>query len=232
MFYSVTNIEIINSLYFLENNLKMIEVHVKKIIDNMRKKYKCFVSERHLQVAFAIELANVIKGSKLYPEFVFASKNNMHIDLIADINGKMIAFEFKYITCYFEDDVDGRHIKLRNHSAIDVRRYDCLSDISRLEKLKHDKDINEGYFYLITNMQGFWFEKNNNKDTVDADFRFNKRITEGIKRWSKIASKGTIKHRDAPIKINNNYDVIFEDYYKFEFGKGHGNFKQLLIRIK
>ena len=210
----------------------MVETQIKKIIDNLRKDYKCFVSERHLQVAFAIELSNVIRNSIVYPEFVFADKDNMHIDLIVCIGKKRIAFEFKYITCYFEDNVNGIHIKLRNHSAIDVRRYDCLSDISRLEKLKRDNDIDEGYFYLVTNMKGFWSENSNNKDTVDADFRFNDKITKGIKRWSKKASKGTIKHRDKLITINNNYNVKFESYHLFETGNGHREFKQLLIKIK
>lgn len=209
-----------------------IQKQIKKIIDNLRKNNKCFVSERHLQVSFAIEFSNIINNSRLYPEFVFADKNNMHIDLIAYIGNKRIAFEFKYITCYFEDIVSNIHIKLRNHSAIDVRRYDCLSDISRLEKLKRDNDIDEGYFYLVTNMKGFWSESSNNKDTVDADFRFNDKITKGIKRWSKKASKGTIKHRDKLITINNNYNVKFENYHLFETGNGHREFKQLLIKIK
>ena len=205
---------------------------VNKIIDNLRKNNKCFVSERHLQVSFAIELFKLINNCRLYPEFVFADKNNIHIDLIAYIGNKKIAFEFKYITCYFEDIVNGMHIKLRNHSAIDVRRYDCLSDISRLEKLKLDNDIDEGYLYLVTNMKGFWSEKGNNKDTVDADFRFNNKITKGTKRWSEKASKGTIKHRDKLIKINSDYNVKFENYYSFETGYGHREFKQLLIKIK
>ena len=66
----------------------MVEKQIKKIIDNLRKNNKCFVSERHLQVAFAIEISNVIRNSIIYPEFVFADKDNMHIDLIVCIGKK------------------------------------------------------------------------------------------------------------------------------------------------
>ena len=207
---------------------------IYNIINSMRKKYKCFVSEKHLQFAFATEASKIIKNSKIYPEFVFADFGGKHIDLVVQVGKYRVGFEFKYIVSYCEGDYDGLHIKLRNQSALPVRRYNCLSDIERLEKLKENNNINEGYFCLMTNEKQLWKKSITRKDTTDKNLRFENGISHGRKFWSKNASIGTKNGKNKAINIKNDYTVRFIDFLDLcDFGfKGNTTFKLLLIKVK
>lgn len=220
-----------------------LDKKIKTIIKKLKKKYPVFVSERHLQVAFSIEAEKVIKGCKLYPEY-FANKKHKktkkrqkekkeYIDLVIEMHNKKYAFEFKYPVCKFEWKVDNRDIVLRNQSAWPGRRYDCLKDIERLEKLKKEKGnkINNGYFILITNYKGFWETNNGEKSSYDKKLRFENGITKGIKKWAKNTG-GTKKGREKSITISHDYDVNFELYNNVKTGKGNTEFKMLIIKIK
>ena len=155
---------------------------VKGIINNLKKKYSVFVSERHLQVVFSIEAAKKISRCKLYPEYSFdkkptkKNKKKEHIDLVIEKGKSKYAFEFKYPVCDFEGDINNMHIKLRYQSAWPGRRYDCLKDIERLETLKEKGKINGGYFILITNYKGFWESGKTGNNIKDKAFRFEKGI--------------------------------------------------------
>lgn len=112
----------------------------------------------------------------------------------------MCKFEYK------KNDID---IKLRNQRALPVRRYNCMTDISRLETLKKDKKITEGYFILITNDKNFWAKSK--KETIDENFKFDKEIIKaGTKKWCKDAGEGTIKGHENPINIDNDYKISFK----------------------
>lgn len=138
-------------------------------------------------------------------------------------------------SCDFEADINKRHIKLRHQSAWPARRYDCLKDIERLEILKKEKDkdkrIDEGYFVLITNYKGFWERKNKEKEVMDEEFRFEREIKKGVKKWSEKTG-GMKKGREKPITISHDYDVVFELFNKIESGNGNVEFKVLMLKIK
>ena len=218
-----------------------LDEKIKTIIEKLKKKYPVFVSERHLQVAFSIEAEKVIKGCKLYPEDIFNPKTsksekskNRYIDLVIEKESKKVAFEFKYIVCDFEADINKRHIKLRHQSAWPGRRYDCLKDIERLEILKKEKDkdkrIDEGYFVLITNYKGFCERKNKEKVVKDEEFRFESGIKKGTKKWAKDTG-GMKNGRENSITISHDYDVNFELYNNVKTGKGNTEFKVLVLKI-
>ena len=217
-----------------------IDKKINNIINGLKKKYPVFVSERHLQVAFSIEVSNVISGCKLYPEYSFdrnrrktennKRRKNEYIDLVIETNKKKFAFEFKYPVCYFEGDVNNRHIKLRHQSAWFGRRYDCLKDIERLENLKKDKEVDGGYFILITNYKGFW-DKSEGKKTKDREFRFANGIKQGEKKWSEDTG-GTKKGREKGISIKYSYSVSFESFSDIKSANGNTKFKVLIVKVK
>lgn len=203
---------------------------IDKILENLSNRGICFVSEKHLQVEFAIEATKVFEKCDIYPEYVFPDEKNKHIDLIISLaNDKMIAIEFKYIVCEFKGRIHNRDIELRHQSALPVRRYNCMMDISRLEYLKQKGKITVGYFVLISNEKKLWTEST--KETIDEDFKLsNKIIKKGLKNWRKDAGSGTIKGHNKSIKINNNYKLIFKNFKEYK-GVGNCLFKQLVIEI-
>lgn len=103
-----------------------------------------------------------------------------------------------------------------------------MTDISRLEVLKKDKKITEGYFILITNDKNFWVKSK--KETIDENFKFDKEIIKaGTKEWHKDAGKGTIKGHENPINVDNDYKIDFKVFKEYENKKGL--FKYLVLKI-
>ncbi|MBR4274895.1 MAG: hypothetical protein IKQ34_02675 [Bacilli bacterium] len=209
---------------------------IEEIVESLRKKDKFFVSEAHLQTEFIIEAARLYPENKYYPEMPpkalpegyeesFDSKS-IFFDLVIRCPKQTILVEFKYLTKAYEEVVDGFPLEVKNQGAHDIRRYDCWKDISRIEKCVKDSKtgIDCGYFILITNNHLYW-DKPVKKDAVDIDFS----ICEGkhpasTKKWGEGAGKGTVKGREKPIVIENDYSLEYKPFYK--------EFKSLVVKIK
>ena len=90
---------------------------------------------------------------------------------------------------------------LCNQAAQDVRRYDFLKDVQRLERVVSLPDLAiVGFAVCLTNDSAYW-KVPMRQDTVDAAFRLHEgRTTEGELRWSGPAGAGTTRGREAPIK--------------------------------
>lgn len=210
----------------------MSKFGTKKIIEELSKsEYPLFVSERHLQVAFAIKAKELFPDYELIPEYVYKKgEDTCHIDLIAKNKKEKIAFEFKYVVAGGIIKVPGDdNYSLRNHSAIDIRRYQCVKDISRLEKYVYSNDLkcDKGYFILITNMHGFW--DGSKSDSVAAQFEIahNTKLKKG--RHIATGTGSFVKDYKDPIYIKNTYDINYENYIKID-GK-YGLFKYLCICV-
>ena len=113
----------------------------------------------------------------------------MYIDLW--LPGIGVAVELKYCTRILNLDHDGESFALRNQSAHDIRRYDFLRDIQRMEQLS-----------ALPNDDSYW-KHPSRPDTVDAAFRLHdgRRIT-GEMAWSERAGPGTTKKREQAVRLN------------------------------
>ena len=208
---------------------------VQSVLDQLAKKDHFFVSEVHLQTEFIIEAAKMYPDMRYYPEL---APNNMPDDYEKDFGGKAIFFdliikcktqtvlvEFKYLTREYEEEVDGFRIQVKNHSAQDIRRYDCWKDIARIETCAIDNkiDVDYGYFILVTNDSAYW-KTPKSLSTIDGAFRMQSGIHRtGIKRWREDASEGTVGDRKHEINIKNNYYFEYKNFYK--------EFKSLVVAI-
>ena len=67
-------------------------------------------------------------------------------------------------------------------------------------------------------------------DTYDAEFHIEAGLHKACKRdWRDGISGGTIKGRDKPIEIVNDYEFAYESFYKST--QKHGEFKFLVVEI-
>lgn len=211
----------------------MSKMDVKKIIEELSKgEYPLFVSERHLQVAFSLKAKELYPDYELVPEYVYKKgKDIYHIDLICKNNKEKIAFEFKYVVAGGKIKVPGDdQYSLRNHSAIDIRRYQCVKDIERLEKYVNSNDLkcNRGYFILITNMHGFWNGSKSDSVAADFDIKHNTKLKKG---QHVATGKGRFaRDYSEPIKLKNGYLINYCDYV--EVDGEHGLFKYLCVCVK
>ena len=146
-------------------------------------------------------------------------------DLLIKCKTQTVLIEFKYLTREHKEEIDGFCIQVKNHSAQDIRRYDCWKDIARIEACTIDDktDVDYGYFILITNDSAYW-KAPRSTDTMDSAFRMQEGIHESeSKRWREGASKGTIGDRNHEIYIKHNYYFEYKGFYK--------GFKSLIVAI-
>ena len=99
-----------------------------------------------------------------------------------------------------------------------------------MENLKKDKEVDGGYFILITNYKGFW-DKSEGKKTKDREFRFANGIKQGEKKWSEDTG-GTKKGREKGISIKYSYSVSFESFSDIKSANGNTKFKVLIVKVK
>lgn len=205
---------------------------VHKILNNLaNNKYPLFVSERHLQVAFIIEASKLYPQYQYLPEYVYKEKDiDYHIDLlVCDDEGESIAFEFKYVVAGGVINVPGsKTYKLRDHSAIDIRRHQCVRDINRLETYVNSKNLNckKGYFILITNMHGFWDGSKRDSTAFNFDIKDKSILKRGV--HNPIGDTRFSKDYKS-IKILHDYKINYSEYTKIN--EENCLFKSLCVEV-
>lgn len=126
---------------------------------------------------------------------------------------------------------------LKNHGAKDLRCYDYLKDIERIEEIKktlqvdNDYKFKEGYTILITNDFGYIKEPNK----IDC-FYENYALSEGTEKhgelsWHKNTGKGTKKGRENSIELNGHYPINWKEYSKID-DSSSGIFYYLINKIE
>ena len=195
-----------------------------------------FHSEADFQHAFAWQMHMNYPHLKIRLEYPFYREDDTidHIDIVAFDDNETIAFELKYKTALFfmpsREDV----FYLKGHSAQDLGRYDFLKDIHRLEKFVTGYKNSSGYAILLTNDGAYWNPSSKAKSVCDQFRLTDQRLITGELSWSETAGKGTIKRREAPIKLKGSYKCNWRDYSEFEKSesiKGSGKFRYLVIKV-
>ena len=153
----------------------------------------------------------------------------MYLDLwLPDIR---VAVELKYCTRKLKVEHNGESFALRHQAAQDVRRYDFLKDIQRLEQVCRELgEVRAGFAILLTNDHLYW-EQPSRPNTVDATFRLHdgRRVT-GEMAWSEHASSGTTKSRENPIRLAGSYELQWRDYADVG-GARHGQLRYLAVQV-
>ena len=236
--FSSEDSKLITNLKRDDSNKEFTTEMVQKVLDALAKKDRFFVSEAHLQTEFIIEAAKLYPDNFYYPELVpsevpeeFLSlygEKGIHFDLIIKTKHDTVLVEFKYLTALYSETVNGFDIRVKSHMAMDIRRYDCWKDISRIELFTKNTKVDYGYFVLITNVPGFW--KAPTRESYDLELRLNEGLhRRGPKKWKEGASEGTVKGRENPIYINNDYYFVYKDFYDSK--EKNGLFKSLIVPI-
>ncbi len=209
-------------------------IEIDKIMAGLSRERPVFHSEADFQHALAWHIHQAVPGCGVRLEYRPFQEEAMYVDLW--LSGTGIALELKYATQLL-DHIDGDETySLKNQSARDVRRYDFVKDIERLEKVMRLEHSRGGYAILLTNDQNYWKHPPNPPNTVDAAFRVHEssRI-DGRLAWSERAGAGTTKGRHAPIRLGRSYKLQWRDYSRIGLSSAakqrHGHFRYLAVPI-
>ena len=151
------------------------------------------------------------------------------LDMAVSIDGVRTALELKYLVRAFSFRLAGEQFNLQSQAAQDIRRYDVIKDIKRVEDLLDAGHADAGFVIVITNDQGYW--THSTRSTVDEHFRLHDgRALQGELRWGAAAGAGTTRGREAAILLRAVYQLGWKPYSEVNAAPG-GAFRYLLVPV-
>ena len=201
------------------------------ILKGLSERRPVFHLEADFQLALAWYLHEMIPNSQVRLEFKPFQGEKMYLDIwLQNLN---IAIELKYPTRGLKVKHEGEVFTLLNQSAQDTRRYDFISDISRLERLVAGFEPSKtGFAVLLTNDSSYWEPPRQGWEvTSDAAFRIHEgKDIKGEMKWSARAGEGIAKGRKNPIRLKGCYNFRWRDYSNLNEEK-YGKFRYLAVEV-
>ena len=187
-----------------------------------------FHSEADFQFAFAWE-AKVIRPDlevrlETHPE----PNVRLDLELIDPASGAGVAVELKYMTRLWAGTDRGETFALKNHGASDLRGYDVLKDVARVERFVNARPGWSGLVIVLTNEPAYWRPKTHGRVTNADAFRLHEgAVLVGERRWGPLTG-GTAKGRETAITLRGRYAARWSDYARLDSSPG-GTFRLLVI---
>ncbi|MDG1419073.1 MAG: hypothetical protein P8P99_14845, partial [Maricaulis sp.] len=157
---------------------------------------------------------------------IFPGKNAA-LDLCLRKHGSVMGIELKYLSkaCFVEHE--GENFRLKSQGAQDIRRYDTLKDVQRIEELIGHGRISPGGVLCISNDPAYW-NGPMRTGTCDEDFALKEsKELSGTMCWAAKTGPGTQKGREKPIALAGRYRANWKTFSKIE---GH-EFRYLWIEV-
>lgn len=146
------------------------------------------------------------------------------------IDNRRIAYELKYLLRNISATIDGELFALPDQGARDVRRYDFVRDIARLEILVRDGLADEGYAIALTNDPNYW-QAGDHAPFADAKFRLSEGgALAGSLAWASHTGAGTMRDREDPIALTGTYELGWRDFSHVEGGR-YSLFRYLAVQV-
>ena len=185
---------------------------ITKTMAKLAKDRPIFHAEADFQHALAWQIKADHPEAKIRLESRPLPEESMFLDLLVELNGQRLGIECKYMVKEIATTHDGEAFRLRDQSAHDIRRYDCLKDIARLERFVHEKGIDVGLFLAVSNDSAYW-KPSAGRATMDKDFRIHEgREVSGVLRWAPHTGAGTMKSREQPLTLANTYKLKWQPF--------------------
>jgi hypothetical protein len=161
-------------------------------------------------------------GLRPDPDREFAS-------MLAALDGQRVALELKYLLRNLTTAWEGEDFVLPSQSAQDVRRYDFIKDIVRLENVVPDvADV--GYAIAVTNDPTYW-TPSSRASLTDAAFRLHEgRELSGHLAWAGTTGAGTMSKREEALSLRGSYVTGWRPFSRVQ-GVGYPEFRYLAVEV-
>lgn len=192
-----------------------------------------FHSEADFQLALAWELQ--LRDPMMRVRLETRPEPGTHLDIACDRPdlGSSTALELKYLTRLWSGLNNGEQFELKNHGAQDIRGYDVVKDISRVERFVQGHPGRNGGVLVVSNDPYYWRGKPINDVTNAAAFRIGEGVVlHGNHAWGPNTGAGTKKHREAPLFLSGTYTLKWSDYSSVSAPpSGSTHFRSLLVEV-
>jgi hypothetical protein len=142
------------------------------------------------------------------------------------------AIELKYLTASWAGEVLGEHFALKNQAAQDIRAYDVVKDITRLERLVSAGLAETGLLVAITNDPSYWRPVSHGRRTNADAFRIYEGLhLSGKRSWGPNTGAGTMRGREAALDLLGSHHLRWRDFSRVDNGS-RGTFRALVVEVQ
>lgn len=171
-----------------------------------------FHSEADFQHALAWEIQLAHPAASIRLEKRVASKPNINLDLLVQLDGSTIGIELKYPRVGMTAAVDGEQFTLST-GADDHGRVHALEDFARLERLVDLGTIDSGVFILLTNVANVWAPSASRGPVLYDEFRIHDGVTlAGTMSWGDWGRPGGRPAGTGIVTLAGSYPLSWQDY--------------------
>lgn len=203
---------------------------VATVLRSLAATRRVFHSEADLQFAFAWTAKSL--DPRLEVRLETHPEPNVRLDLqITDpSSGAGLAIELKYMSRLWVGVDAAEAYALTNHGARDLRCYDVVKDIERVERFVEARAGWTGYVIALTNEPSYWRPPTHRRATNADAFRlYEGAVLHGDRAWGPYVG-GTARGREAPIRLRDAYHLAWSDYSRID-GTPAGTFRVLVIPV-
>lgn len=188
-----------------------------------------FHSEADFQQAFAWE-ARALDPS-LQVRLETRPEPGVRLDLLlTGDDGQQTAVELKYLVRLWHGEVAGERFELKNQGAQDIRAYDVVKDIVRVERFVADRPGSNGAVLCLANDSSYWRTPGHGRETNAHAFRIHEgTVLAGSRAWGPLTGAGSSKGREAVLELQGRYEMRWIPYSTLP-GAG-GEFRSLVVPI-
>ena len=205
-------------------------VSARQVLAALANERPVFHSEADFQFAFAWQAKMLNPALKVRLETHPEPMVRLDLELVDSDGGHGVAIELKYMTRLWEGIVGGERFALKNHGASDLRGYDVVKDVHRVERFVAHRPGWSGLVVVLTNDPGYWRPRTHGRSTNADAFRLGEGVVlRGERAWGPNTG-GTSRGREPALVLTGNYPLVWNDYSHVDDGPA-GSFRSLVIDV-
>jgi hypothetical protein len=188
-----------------------------------------FHSEADFQQALAWEARTLDQSLRVRLET--RPEPGVRLDLLlTGSDGQQTAVELKYLVRQWHGEHNGERFELKNQSAQDIRAYDVVKDIVRVERYVAQQPGCNGAVVCLSNDSMYWRAPTHGRATNADAFRLHDGLVlSGTRSWGPLTGAGTSKGREHPLILNGTYPLLWREYSRLPGPAGE--FRALIVAV-
>lgn len=205
---------------------------IREALSVLSARRPLFHSEADLQHELALQIVRLDPDVEVRLErpIRLPGARPINLDVMLQRGEQQYALELKYVTAKLDVTVGSEEFLLKSQAAQDLRRYDILKDITRVEQLVEAGIVLGGMSVTITNDRSLW-QETRRMETVDQAFRLHHgRTVTGNLNWAETAAAGTVRGREATLNLTGSYTLDWVEYSEIPAPR-NGEFRMLIVEI-
>ncbi|WP_188836388.1 hypothetical protein [Flexivirga endophytica] len=205
-------------------------IDAARVLQSLAAKRPTFHSEADFQFAFAWEAKLGSPDLEVRLETHPEPAVRLDLELLDSRSGIGVAIEMKYMTRFWSGRHGSETFSLKNHGASDLRGYDIVKDIVRVERFVAARPSWSGLVIVLTNEASYWRPRTHGRATNADAFRISEgTLLAGQRGWGPRTG-GTAKGHEAPLQLAGEYALEWTDYSRLDSSRA-GTFRSLTIEI-